>query len=648
MCGVTGFWSPGGGEESAMRAAVARMADTLVHRGPDDSGVWVDGAAGVALGFRRLSIIDLSPTGHQPMCSADGRFVVIFNGEIYNFLELRKELEGLGDRFRGGSDTEVMLSGFVRWGVEETLRRMAGMFALALWDRRERTLVLARDRLGKKPLYYTHGEERFLFGSELKALHADRSFRPQLDRDALALYVRYGYVPSPHSIYRGVSKLPPGHFLTVRAGRPGGSAAFWDVRAVVSEGVRHPLDLSEEEALGTLESLLSDAVAKRMIADVPLGALLSGGIDSSLVVAMMQAKSSRPVRTFTIGFQIPEFNEADKARAVAEHLGTDHTELYVTAEQARAVIPKLPDLYDEPFADPSQIPTFLVCALARQSVTVSLSGDGGDELFGGYTRYLWAESIWRAMRSIPAPLRALASSLIRLVRPALWDDVYGRLEILVPRSRRQNQPGDKLHKLAALLSADDPDELYLRLVSLWKQPAKIVVGSREPPTVLRDPANRGLVPDFTHRMMYGDLLSYLPDDILTKVDRASMGVSLEARCPLLDHRLVEWAWRLPLSWKRRQGEGKWLLRQLLYRYVPRPLVERPKTGFGIPIGVWLRGPLRDWAEDLLDESRLRSEATFDPAPIRRAWAEHLSGRRDEQYRLWVILMFQAWRSRWRA
>jgi asparagine synthase (glutamine-hydrolysing) len=648
MCGLTGFWSPEGGEESAMRFTAAGMADTLVHRGPDDAGTWVDGDTGVALAFRRLSILDLSPTGHQPMCSADGRFVVVFNGEIYNFLDLREELESLGDRFRGRSDTEVMLAGFVRWGVGETLRRMAGMFALALWDRRERTLVLARDRIGKKPLYYTQGDLPFLFGSELKALHAHPSFRPELDREALALYVRHGYVPSPHSIYRGVSKLAPGHFLTARSGRPEASVPFWDVRHVVSNGLSHPLELSQEEALEALEDLLSDSVGRRMIADVPLGALLSGGVDSSVVVALMQARSSRPIRTFTIGFSIREFNEADDARAVAEHLGTDHTELYVSAQEAQEVIPRLPDLYDEPFADSSQIPTYLVCALARKSVTVSLSGDGGDELFGGYSRYLWAESIWRVLRGTPVSLRALGSRVIGLAGPARWDHIYKNLESLLPRSRRVSQPGEKLHKLAALLSADDPDELYLRLVSLWKRPEKVVVGAREPSTALRDPSHRDLVPDFTQRMMFRDLVSYLPDDILTKVDRASMGVSLEVRCPLLDHRLVEWAWSLPLSLKRRRGVSKWLLRQLLYRYVPRPMVDRPKTGFGIPVGAWLRGPLRDWAEDLLGEARLARESVFDPSPIRAAWSEHLAGRSNEQYRLWAILMFQAWRARWRA
>lgn len=648
MCGLTGFWHPGGGEESALRAEVTRMADTLVHRGPDDSGVWVDGAAGIALGFRRLSIIDLSPTGHQPMCSGDGRFVIIFNGEIYNFLELKKDLERLGDRFRGGSDTEVILAGCVRWGIEQTLRRIAGMFAIALWDRRERTLLLARDRLGKKPMYYRRDGQCFLFASELKAFHADSSFRPELDRDALALYLRHGYIPSPYSIYRGVSKLPPGHFLMVRSGQPGESVPYWDIRAIVSEGVRHPLDLSEPEALEMLETLLSDSVSKRMIADVPLGALLSGGIDSSLVVALMQAASSRPVKTFTIGFPVSEYNEANEAKAVARHLGTDHTELYVTPEEAQAVIPKLPDLYDEPFADASQIPTHLVCALARRFVTVSLSGDGGDELFGGYTRYLWAENIWRWIRGSPRTLRTAAAAGIEAVGPAGWDALYGIVEPLLPASRRYTLPGDKLQKLAGLLSSRSPDELYLRLVSLWKEPGEIVLGAHEPQTVLRDPSTPRLVPNFTERMMYTDLVTYLPDDILTKVDRASMGVSLEARSPLLDHRLVEWAWRLPLRWKRRHGQGKWLLRQLLHRYVPRPLVDRPKTGFAIPIDVWLRGPLKEWAEDLLDESRIQQEGIFDPRPIRAAWSAHLSGHRNEQYRLWVILMFQAWRARWRA
>jgi asparagine synthase (glutamine-hydrolysing) len=622
------------------------MANTLIHRGPDDVGVWADATTGIALGFRRLAILDLSPSGHQPMCSLDGRYIVVFNGEIYNYRNLRAELEQCGSHFRGTSDTEVILEGASLWGAEATIPRLWGMFALALWDRKLQTLFLVRDRLGKKPLYYAQMNGVFLFGSELKALRVHPAFRADIDRNALAAYLRYGYIPAPYSIYQRVYKLLPGSYVVVGPGQPPTVHPYWEARQVVETGRANRLVMSENEAIEGLDTLLRDAVARRMIADVPLGALLSGGVDSSTVVALMQAQSSRPIKTFTIGFHIPGYNEAEAAKAVAQHLGTDHTELYVTPEETQAVIPRLPCLYDEPFADASQIPTFLVCELARRQVTVSLSGDGGDELFHGYMRYMWAEQIWSRIRHLPLALRGLLASIIQQVSPSSWDALYARLALVLPAGCRQSLPVDKIYKLAELLHAGHQDGLYQRLVSLWKTPNALVIDGYEPTTLLTDPTVHQSVPDFTERMMFLDSVTYLPDDILVKVDRASMGVSLESRAPLLDHRLVEWVWQLPLCFKARDHQSKWLLRQVLYRYVPSMLIERPKMGFGVPIDSWLRGPLRDWAEALLDEHRLRQEGFLRPEPIRKAWAGHLSGHCNEQYRLWAVLMFQAWLEQW--
>lgn len=606
----------------------------------------MDAACGVALGFRRLAILDLSPTGHQPMHSTDGHLVMVFNGEIYNNLELRNTLEEAGVRFRGTSDTETILEACSAWGVEVTIPKLWGMFAIALWDRRERVLILARDRIGKKPLYYGFSGDAFLFGSELKALRAYPGFAGEVDRDALLLYLRFGYVPAPYSIYKGIAKLPPGTLATVKPGEAPRIQPYWQARQVVERGLAERLELSETEAEGELDALLRDAVRRRMIADVPLGALLSGGLDSSTVVALMQTQSSRPVKTFTIGFFESAYNEAEAAKAVASHLGTDHTELYVTPEQAQAVIPRLPHLYDEPFADSSQIPTFLVCELARRHVTVSLSGDGGDELFAGYNRYLWAENVWRRLRHVPVAGRAAAATILGRVPPPMWDRLYALVEPLVPARARLRLPGDKLHKLAQWLTVHGPDELYRLVVSQWPLPELLAVAGHEPETVLSDGDLARIIPNFTERMMFLDLVTYLPDDILVKVDRASMGVSLETRNPLLDHRVVEWAWRLPLSFKKRGGSSKWLLRRVLYRYVPAALIERPKMGFGVPIDSWLRGPLREWAEELLDEARLRREGYLRPEPIRKAWRDHLSGHQNEQHRLWTILMFQAWKEAW--
>ncbi len=642
MCGIAGFLSPGGTRKESEQT-IRQMTDTLIHRGPDDGGVWEDVRAGVALGNRRLAIVDLSPEGHQPMHSASGRYVLAYNGEIYNFRALHEELEGRGHRFRGHSDTEVMLAAFEEWGLEGALECFNGMFAFALWDREERSLHLARDRIGEKPLYYGRMGGVLLFGSELKALKAHSSFKGEIFRDALTLYLRHNYVPAPYTIYEGIRKLPPGTRITIDgAGNASDPVPYWSARRAAERGVANPFGGSDAEAVDELDGLLRDSIRMRMVADVPLGAFLSGGIDSSTVVALMQAQSDLPVKTFSIGFYEDEYSEADYAKAVARHLGTDHTELYVTPEEAMSVIPKLPALYDEPFSDSSQIPTYLVSELARKHVTVSLSGDGGDELFAGYNRYFWGRSIWNKIGWMPPGLRGAAAGALTTVSPQGWDRVFKRLGPVLPGKLRQRMPGDRLHKLAGILNVKNPEVMYTSLVSHWKDPDTMVAGGSEPPTTLTDPGRWADLPEFIHRMMYLDTVTYLPDDILVKVDRASMGVSLEGRIPFLDHRLVEFAWRVPMRMKIKGGEGKWLLRQVLNRYVPKALIERPKMGFGVPIGAWLRGPLREWAEDLLSERRLSDEGFFDPHPIREKWLEHLSGRRNWQYLLWEVLMFEAW------
>jgi len=647
MCGLTGFWEMAARrKEAELCRTVQEMAETLHHRGPDDGGEWADAGAGIALGFRRLAIVDLSPAGHQPMASASERYIIAFNGEVYNFEALRQELMGqsAAPAFRGHSDTEVMLAAIEAWGLEAAVKRFVGMFALALWDRQERVLHLVRDRLGIKPLYYGWMGNTLLFGSELKALRAHPAFRPEIDRDVLTLLLRHNYIPAPYSIYKGIRKLPPGTILTLRGTGEAEPVPYWSVRDAAAAGLADPFSGSEAEAADGLDALLREAVGMRMVADVPLGAFLSGGVDSSAVVALMQAQSSRPVQTFSIGFRESGYDEAPFAREVARHLGTDHTELYVSPEDAQAVIPTLPALYDEPFADSSQIPTFLVSQLARRRVTVSLSGDGGDELFAGYNRYFFAQNIWDRIGWMPTGVRQAAAGTLTAVPPRTMDALAQRLGSVLPKHLRHGGVSIKLAKIADIMRADCPDTIYKTLVSHWEQPASLVLGmdGGEPPTALTGKDRWRGLPDFTQRMMYMDLMSYLPDDILAKVDRASMAVSLEARVPLLDHRVVEFAWRLPLSLKIREGQGKWLLRQVLYRYVPREMIERPKMGFGVPIDAWLRGPLRDWAEALLDERRLREEGFFEPAPIRAKWDEHLSGRRNWQYHLWDVLMFQAW------
>lgn len=645
MCGISGFLDTsrrrGAGE---LRDTVLGMANTLCHRGPDDFGAWVDAASGIALGHRRLSILDLSPLGHQPMHSASGRYALSFNGEIYNFRGLRNELEDLGHTFRGHSDTEVMLACFSQWSVHQAVKRFTGMFAFALWDREERLLHLARDRFGEKPLYYGWMGRTFVFASELKAVRAHPDFEAGIDRDVLALYFRHGYIPAPYSIYRGVSKVLPGTVLTM-APEPGASPnviPYWCVRAVAEHGSANPFTGNETEAVAHLDALLRDAVKLQMEADVPLGAFLSGGVDSSTIVALMQAQRTQPVRTFSIGFHEAAYNEAPYAKAVATHLGTAHTELYVTPEEAMAVIPRLPKLYDEPFADPSQIPTFLVSQLARGDVTVSLSGDAGDELFAGYTNYFWGLRIWKQSGWMPRSLRTLSAGGLTMLSSASSKSLFRMIEPVLPKHLRQRNIGVKLKTIAGLLSADCGESLYRAILTHWDAPSSLVIGASEPPTPLTDRTQWGNFPDLLRCMMYTDARMYLPDDILVKVDRAGMGVSLETRVPLLDHRVVEFAWQLPDSMKIRGGRGKWILRQVLSRYLPSALIDRPKMGFGVPIGAWLRGPLKDWGEALLDEKRLKDQGFLSPDPIRDKWDEHLSGTMDWETPLWNVLMFQAW------
>ncbi len=630
MCGIAGFLETSAlGSEA--RECIERMTRSIAHRGPDDMGHWLDPVAGIALGHRRLSIIDLSAAGHQPMVSPSARHVIVYNGEIYNHAQIRSDLETIGAApdWRGHSDTEVLLAAIDRWGVEDTLVRLNGMFAFALWDRKERQLYLARDRLGEKPLYYGRSGNAFLFGSELKALTAHPGFKAEVDREALALFLflRHKYIPAPWSIWQGIRKLLPAHYVVVRDGgrRVGEPQCYWDFPAIAQQGAWTPLrdDAGLEDRLDTL---LRGAVASRMQADVPLGALLSGGIDSSTIVALMQAQSRRPVKTFSIGFEEKSHDEAPHARAVAAHLGTEHTELYVKPEQAFTIIPDLPALWDEPFADVSQIPTYLVCEMARRHVTVALSGDGGDELFGGYKRYAQANWLQRYHRLLP---RRARRSL------AQWGGA--------------SAPGTWLTRVSQLLLASSPEDLYWKFLSQWKFPANVVLAAPDPELLLAGIARpKQPFPDFRQHMMYVDTLTYLPDDVLVKVDRASMAVGLELRAPLLDHRLVELAWRLPLRSKFQHNNGKHILRNILHRYVPPAIVDRPKMGFRVPIAAWLRGPFRDWAEDLLDERRLRDYGYFDFLQVRRLWHGLLQGSDRWHSHIWAILMFQAWLEKQRA
>jgi asparagine synthase (glutamine-hydrolysing) len=704
MCGFSGFLTTDTSILTRSEAVASRMALAIEHRGQDDAGAWADASAGIAMGFRRLSILDLSSAGHQPMHSVSGRFVMTFNGEIYNHSELRGLLSAtlLGapaQPWRGHSDSETLLACLEAWGLEETLKKTVGMFAIALWDKQTGTLHLARDRFGEKPLYYGWASSArsaapaFVFGSELKALRAYPGFSNPVSREALGLYMRFTYVPAPYSIYQNIFKLEPGCMLSIttdfrtnssttinsafpKAGklleaaylptapsthiRPptvqGGLRMhrWWSLASVVEAGAQNQIN-SEDEALENLEQRLKDAVRVQSLADVPLGAFLSGGVDSSCIVALMQAQASTPVKTFTLGFEEAGFDESPYAQAVAEHLGTEHNELFVSAKQAQAVIADLPAMYDEPFADSSQIPTHLVCKAAHQQVTVALSGDAGDELFGGYNRYFWGPRIWSRLAWLPYPARNALGAAIRAVPIAGWDALSRPVNALLPASKNFVRAGDRAHKLAASLEGvHNLDELYNSLVSEWQDPAQVVKGAggescgetggllREPASMLSDPWPKAGAEQHQLRMMYRDSMTYLPDDILCKVDRAAMATSLETRLPFLDHRVAELAWRLPLNMKIRNGQGKWALRQVLYKYVPKELIDRPKAGFAIPVGQWLRGPLKDWAETLLDEKRLEFEGYFHPKPIRDKWLQHLTGRYDHTSSIWAVLMFQSW------
>lgn len=645
MCGVAGlaFWRSA--TEEQLRAAAERMGNAIRHRGPDDVGTWIDAAHGVALVHRRLSIIDLSPAGHQPMQSASGRYLLSYNGEIYNYRELRQELDAHpagAPAWRGTSDTEVLLAAFERFGIEQTLRRAVGMFAIALWDRAEQRLTLARDRLGEKPMYYGWTNAGLLFGSELKAVEAHPAFSAAIDRGALSLLLRYGRVPAPHSIYQGIRKLPPGCLLQVHG--PGETLEprpYWSAAEVAARGLAEPFRGSADEAVAELERHLVNAVRGQMVADVPLGAFLSGGVDSSTIVALMQEQSSRPVRTFSIGFDEPEYDEAVFARDVAKHIGTEHTELYVSARQAQDVVPELGKLYDEPFADSSQIPTVLVSRLAREHVTVSLSGDAGDELFGGYSRYAMLARAWRLLSKVPPSVRRSVAQRAAGKSPAELEKTLFWLAPIFRGLNPSGRLGDRLAKAADMLCHPDLGHLYRDAVSHWKQPGAIALGGGDPSSAFDASALPGA--GDTERMMFDDLVHYLPDDILVKVDRATMSVSLESRIPLLDHRLVEFAWTLPMAIKQRDGVSKWPLRQILYKRVPQSLIDRPKRGFSVPVNAWLRGPLREWAEDLLSERKLGDGGFFDVAQVRARWTEHLGGERNWQASLWDVLMFQAWR-----
>jgi asparagine synthase (glutamine-hydrolysing) len=647
MCGLTGGWSRKRFE--LLREALPAMGGAINHRGPDDGGQWLDADAGIAIAHRRLAIIDLSTAGHQPMHSSSKRWVIAYNGEIYNHLELRDELERSNSAplWKGHSDTETLLAAIENWGVDEALRRSHGMFAFALWDQQEKCLWLARDRFGEKPLYYGWNRGVFLFGSELKALRRLTGFDASVDRDALALYLRYSSIPAPYSIYSGIKKLLPGHFLKLdshqlETGECPMPQPYWLATDAIAEGHKQPFVGSEIEAVDALDSLLQHSVKRQMAADVPLGAFLSGGVDSSAIVALMQAQSTKSVQTFSIGFDEPEYNEANYAAAVAQHLGTVHTELYVTAEDAISIIPELPDVYDEPFADSSQIPTILVSRLAAANLTVALSGDGGDELFGGYSRYFLAARLWSRVSLIPKPLRQALGRVVSSIPAGDIGRLYGLVEPFIPRDRRWNSPEDKIRKGGDLLSAANGEELYRNLCS-YGSPDDLISGM-ETPSSFGPPRDVRLA-DLTEYMMLEDTCRYLPDDILVKVDRAAMASSLETRVPFLDHRLFEFAWKLPMHLKVRDGVGKYVLRQVLNRYVPEALINRPKMGFAIPLGAWLRGPLREWASILLDPNRLRQEGYFNPDIIERMWREHQSGERDWKSQLWIVLMFQAWLER---
>jgi asparagine synthase (glutamine-hydrolysing) len=655
MCGLVGFIQRVQQNSESLTAIISHMADGLLHRGPDDAGVWVDEVTGLALGHRRLSILDLSAAGHQPMVSATGRYLVVYNGEIYNFSVIKKELEECDSaiQWRGHSDTEVLLAAIEKWGVEQFLTKSTGMFAFALWDREARILYLARDRMGEKPLYYGINNNIFFFGSELKALQRHPAWSAEVDREVLALFLRFTYIPAPYSIFKGIYKLPPGTYIriplekiTLGQNVIPAPVPYWSIEECVVRGINSPFTGTDEEAIANLEILLKDSVKNQMVADVPVGAFLSGGIDSSLITALMQGLHSQKVKTFSIGFYEEDYNEAENARKVADYIGTDHTELYVLPKDALRIIPDLSQIYDEPFADDSQVPTYLLSRLTREQVTVSLSGDGGDELFGGYSRYMANARRWDKISPIPQFLRTLSANILGSKAFSL----FGMFLCKDSEGKRgegtRNSWCENLITLKDELPLPDFKAFYKYRVSIWKNLIPVRVKGKELATAF----DRGTFPTINHEdihstMMYKDALVYLPDDILVKVDRAAMAVSLETRVPMLDHRVVEFAWQLPMGLKIRGDQKKWILKELLYRHVPAELVNRPKMGFGVPIGSWLRGPLKEWAEDLLDPGKLRQDGYLQANVIRQTWQEHLSGRQNHQAKLWAVLMFQSWLKR---
>jgi len=645
MCGISGIWDFGQTfSRDAFSNILKTATDRMVNRGPDSSGYWTSTHSPIGFGFRRLAILDLSSNANQPMASSNGRYHMVFNGEVYNFLEIKDKLlaENPNIPFKSTSDSEVVLNAFNHWGVSKTAAMLNGMFAIGLWDETKQELHLIRDRIGKKPLYYGWIHNCFAFASELKVFRAIPGFNNSISRDALSLFMRHNYVPTPYSIFEGIFKAQPGEITTFNKdrlkSRKPAQEKYWSLQSVVENAKNNPLESYDSR----LHTLLRDCVAKRMVSDVPVGAFLSGGIDSSLVVALMQEQSKTPVKTFTIGFSEDEFNEAVYAKDVAKHLKADHTDLYFSPSDTLGVIPKISSVYDEPFADSSQIPTFLVSQLARKSVTVALSGDGGDELFGGYNRYFLTEALWNKMNSLPVGMRTLFSSMGEKVPISVLTSIYNALAPGLPKKLVFSNPADKIKKILRLMKTKNIDQLYLKMVSHVDDPYEIVLDSKPVTTAIDDPNLNISSLSEIESMMYRDIMTYLMDDILVKVDRASMANSLEARNPLLDYRMIEFSWQVPINQKIKNGVGKLPLRNLLYQYIPRELIERPKMGFGVPIEKWLRGPLKDWCEDLLSQKRIREDGFFNPEPIQKMWTEHKSGKSNWHYQLWNVLIFNSW------